>query len=347
MSSVPALRVRALVKRYGSVRALDGIDLEVGAGEFVVVLGPTGAGKTTLLRLIAGLESPEGGSIELGGSPADSLSPAQRDVALVFQNFSLYPGRSVRANLEFPLRTPGRSLGASEVAERVAWVAKLLHIEHLLERPSRQLSGGEMQRVAIGRAIVRRPRLFLMDEPLTNLDAKLREELRVELRELTRRLATPVLWVTHDQAEALSMADRVAVLLEGRILQCASPEEVYARPHSFRVARLLGSPPINVIEVRRSEGRWLAADGTNLAAAPTGAPAHARLGIRPEHVSPEGGASEAAVEVVEDVGPARIVLARWAGSHWHLLVPRDFRVAVGDRLHPRLDEAQLVVWPAE
>ena len=345
--SVPALRARGLAKRFGAVSALAGVDLDVGEGEFVVVLGPTGAGKTTLLRTLAGLEVPDAGSIELAGRDAAALAPAERDVALVFQNFSLYPGRSVRANLEFPLRAPGRRLPEGEIAERVAWAAKLLHIEHLLERPSRQLSGGEMQRVAIGRAIVRRPKLFLMDEPLTNLDAKLREELRVELRELARGLRTPVLWVTHDQAEALSMADRVAVLGAGRILQTAGPEEIYLRPATPQVARLLGSPPINVLDARRDGALWRSADGTALCDAPPSAPARARLGIRPEHVAPRGGPSEAVVEVVEDIGPARVVLARWAGTHVHLLLERSSPIVVGDLLRPRLDGARIVTWPAE
>jgi multiple sugar transport system ATP-binding protein len=339
-----AVEVSALEKRFGGLHALAGVDLAVGAGEFVVVLGPTGAGKTTLLRAIAGLERPDAGSIRLFGSDAAELAPAGRDVALVFQNFSLYPSRSVRANLEFPLRAPGRGLSPAGIAERVAWAAKLLKIERLLDRPARQLSGGEMQRVAIGRAIVRRPRLFLMDEPLSNLDAKLREELRVELRELAHSLATPVLWVTHDQAEALSMADRVVVLSEGKVLQDAAPEEVYFRPSSPRVARLLGSPPMNVVEARREGGYWLSADGTRLAEAAAGAPEHATIGFRPEHVETEGGERAAPVEVVEDLGPAHVLLVRWGGERIRVLAGRELALRPGDAIQPRVGAAKLVVW---
>ncbi len=339
------LTIRGLTKRFGSVRALDGVDLDVGAKEFVVVLGPTGSGKTTLLRAIAGLETPEGGVIRFAGQDAAELSPAERDVALVFQNFSLYPGQSVRANLEFPLRAPGRGLTPAQVAERVDWAAKLLHIEHLLARPSRQLSGGEMQRVAIGRAIVRRPRLFLMDEPLTNLDAKLREELRVELRELARSLGTPVLWVTHDQAEALSMADRVAVLSAGKILQAATPMEVYSRPVSPHVARLLGSPPMNVLHVQRREAWWCAQDGTPLCPAQATAPMRAQLGFHPEHAVPTGGPSEAIVRVVEDVGPVKIVVVEWAGALVHLQADKTCALVAGARVRPQVDSSRVVIWP--
>jgi multiple sugar transport system ATP-binding protein len=245
----------------------------------------------------------------------------------------------VRANLEFPLRAPGRGLSASDIAERVAWAAKLLRIERLLDRPARQLSGGEMQRVAIGRAIVRRPKLFLMDEPLSNLDAKLREELRVELRELARSLATPVLWVTHDQAEALSMADRIVVLSEGRVLQDATPEEVYARPASPQVARLLGTPPMNIVDARTRDGWWVTGDGTRVAEAAAGSPERATIGFRPEHVE-SGGDTEGVVEVVENLGPVRIWVVRWGGERIHVLA----RVDGAGPIRPRVDAAHVVVW---
>src|SRR3954469_23820938 len=204
--SQPFLQLRNVTKRFGEGIALDDVTLEVGHDELLVVLGPTGAGKTTLLRTITGLESPDAGSIAMDGRDVTGDAPATRDVALVFQNFSLYPDRTVRKNLEFPLRAPGRNMSDDEIRNRVAWAAEILKIPHLLDRPAARLSGGEMQRVAIGRAIVRRPRIFLMDEPLTNLDAKLREALRVELVMLRRELKTPMIFVTHDQAEAMSMA---------------------------------------------------------------------------------------------------------------------------------------------
>ena len=222
----PFLSLRGVSKRLGRTEALRAIDLDAGSDELLVVLGPTGAGKTTLLRTIAGLERPDRGAIVMAGRDVTALDPASRDIALVFQNFSLYPRWSVRKNLEFPLRAPGRNIAEEEIQRRIAWAADLLHITRYLDREASRLSGGEMQRVAIGRAIVRRPRLFLMDEPLTNLDAKLREALRVELVELRRELKTPMVFVTHDQAEALSMADRIVVLSEGRILQTGVPREI-------------------------------------------------------------------------------------------------------------------------
>jgi multiple sugar transport system ATP-binding protein len=344
-ANAPVLSLRGVSKRFGSVQALEQVDLDVGPAEFVVVLGATGAGKTTLLRVIAGLEALDEGTLAIAGADAAALDPAERDVALVFQNFSLYPNKTVRENLAFPLRAPGRRAPEAEIAERVEWAAKLLHVGKLLDRPARRLSGGEMQRVAIGRAIVRRPRLFLMDEPLSNLDAKLREELRVELRELARRLETPVLWVTHDQAEALEMADRVVALSSGRVLQSASPEELYLRPSSPEAARLLGSPPINLVEVRRREGFWVAADGTRLLAALPGLETEAQLGFRPEHVLPSGGESEAKVEVAEDVGPARVLLVRWAGEEIHVLVDRTAAARSGDVIRPRLAPERTLVFP--
>jgi multiple sugar transport system ATP-binding protein len=341
---VSVLVVRGLSKRFGAKAALASVDLVLGAGEIAVVLGPTGAGKTTLLRTIAGLETPEAGSIELSGRDATHAAPAERDVALVFQNFSLYPGKSVRANLEFPLRAPGRNLGAAEIERRVREAAAKLRIEHLLERDSRRLSGGEMQRVAIGRAIVRRPKLFLMDEPLTNLDAKLRESLRVELATLVRELGVPMVYVTHDQAEALSMGDSIHVLAAGRILQSGPPRTVYLRPASPAVARALGAPPMNEFEAVNADGRWHAQDGTDLCPAAPGAPARALLGVRAEHLAPEGGPAPATLELVEDAGHQKLLVARFAGTKVHLTAPRTSAWKPGDRLHPRLDPAHVVVW---
>jgi len=342
-----AVEIRRVSKRFGDVRALDGASFSVREGELVVVLGPTGAGKTTLLRAIAGLEIPDAGSIRLGGRDAAPLAPAERDVALVFQNFSLYPSRTVRENLAFPLRAPGRALAKPEIDERVAWAAKLLSIEKLLDRPARRLSGGEMQRVAIGRAIVRRPKLFLMDEPLSNLDAKLREALRVELRELARSMGTPVLWVTHDQAEALSMADRVVVLADGRVLQEGRPEEIYFSPASPRVARLLGNPPMNVLEARREDGWWVLADDSRIAEAGAGPPGSTTIGFRPEHARPDGGSFEARIEVVEDLGPSRALFVRRGETRLCILADRTFRASPGAIVRPRIDPDRVVEFRAD
>ncbi len=346
-TGAPLLGVEEVSKRFGTTQALAGVTLEAARGELVVVLGPTGVGKTTLLRTIAGLETPDAGRIRFDGADATGLPPSARDVALVFQNFSLYPRWTVRQNLEFPLQAPGRGIPLDEIEPRVAWAAELLKIDHLLERDSRRLSGGEMQRVALGRALVRRPRLFLMDEPLSNLDAKLREALRVEIAALVRELGTPMIYVTHDQSEALSMATRIVVLERGRVLQSGSPQQVYQRPVSPAVARQLGHPPINIVRVRRAEGMWAASDRTPLAPAPADAPPEALLGIRPEHVWPEGGSTPAVVELVEDAGHAKIVVAHWAGETVRLLVERSFAVEPGAALHPRLDSDHVIEWPSQ
>jgi multiple sugar transport system ATP-binding protein len=345
----PVWSARGICKRFGNVQALASIDLDVANDELLVVLGPTGAGKTTLLRTIAGLELPDSGTLTLGGRDVTRADPASRDVALVFQNFSLYPRWSVRENLEFPLRAPGRNVPEAEIRRRIEWAAELLSITRLLNRAASRLSGGEMQRVAIGRAIVRRPRLFLMDEPLTNLDAKLREALRVELVQLRRELATPMIFVTHDQAEALSMADRIVVLSEGRILQQGGPRDVYERPVSPVVALQLGQPAINLLRVRRELGHWLGADGTPLLPAESTGPAARILGVRPEHIvlNDGDGSSEGVVRLVEYVGPTTTLLVDWAGAHVHIVVPRRATVRPGDRVRPRVDAARAMLFDAD
>ena len=342
----PFLSLRGVSKRLGRTEALRAIDLDAGSDELLVVLGPTGAGKTTLLRTIAGLERPDHGAIVMAGRDVTALDPASRDIALVFQNFSLYPRWSVRKNLEFPLRAPGRNIAEAEIQRRIAWAADLLHITRYLDREASRLSGGEMQRVAIGRAIVRRPRLFLMDEPLTNLDAKLREALRVELVELRRELKTPMVFVTHDQAEALSMADRIVVLSEGRILQTGVPREIYERPASPVVALQLGQPAINLLPVRRDGGQWRAADGTPILRADAAGPSKRLLGIRPEHVALMGGetSSEGIVRVVEYTGPTTTLVVDWLGARIHIVVPRRANVRPGDRVHPRIEPLHAVLF---
>jgi multiple sugar transport system ATP-binding protein len=282
----------------------------------------------------------------MGGREVTPLSPAARDVALVFQNFSLYPRWTVRKNLEFPLKAPGRTIADAEIRRRIDWAAGLLNITRYLDREASRLSGGEMQRVAIGRAIVRRPSLFLMDEPLTNLDAKLREALRVELVQLRRRLATPMVFVTHDQAEALSMADRIVVLSEGRVLQTGTPREIYERPVSPIVALQLGQPAINLLHVRRERGHWVAADGSPLLPAVNTGPATRVLGVRPEHITLNGGDGSAngVVRIVEYIGPTTTLLVDWAGERVHVVVPRRAPVRPGDHVHLRIDGGRAVLF---
>jgi multiple sugar transport system ATP-binding protein len=234
-------------KSFGAVEAVLGLSLAIADGEFVVLLGPTGAGKTTTLRLIAGLERPDRGNVLIQGRVVTDEVPAERDVAFVFQQYSLYPHLTVYDNLAFPLRSPARRVNENIVRRRVQQVAELLHIEQKLGNRATALSGGEMQRVAIGRALVREPAVYLMDEPLSSLDAKLRAELRLELKRIQRELGTTILYVTHDQIEAMTMADRIGVMNEGVLFQLGTPREVYERPNSAYVASRLGTPAINLI----------------------------------------------------------------------------------------------------
>ena len=377
--NAPFLKIDNLSKNYGETRALSEISLSLHTEELLVILGPTGAGKTTLLRIIAGLEAADTGRITVNGTDITHQLPAERDIALVFQNFSLYPNKTVRQNLEFPLQAPGRNLSKTDIANRISHTADLLRITPLLDRPATHLSGGEMQRVAIGRAIVRQPQLFLLDEPLTNLDAKLREVLRVELIRLQRDLHTPMIYVTHDRVEALSMGDRIAVLSEGKILQIGSPEEIsdrrpstrlsshqhhrrpqatrsmvhnlepghpcrYQQPNSPTVARQLGYPPINTIDVHKQQDQWFTTSNQAILAADHNAPSNATLGIRAEDISPQGGEIPAAIEVVEDLGASTILLADWAGQPIQILTSGEQQWHVGDEIYPSIDPDRVLVW---
>jgi multiple sugar transport system ATP-binding protein len=282
-----------ITKRFGAVTALNDVSFEVQNAEFFVLLGPTGAGKTTTLRVIAGLTKPDAGSVTFDGQPVDVLPPADRDVAFVFQQYSLYPTMTVYDNLAFPLRSPMRKQPEAEIKKRVEETAEILRISHLLQRKTAKLSGGEMQRVSIGRAIVRSPRAYLMDEPLSNLDAKLREALRVELSHLQRTQGSTTLFVTHDQIEALTMADRIGVLNHGTLVQVGTPEDIYDRPATTFVAQLVGSPKINLLNANRENGTLtLVGSDVHLAACdvcndPKNLPQEFILGIRPEDVRPD------------------------------------------------------------
>jgi multiple sugar transport system ATP-binding protein len=283
------VELQHITKNYPSVTALDDVSFDVKDGEFFVLLGPTGAGKTTTLRVIAGLEKQDAGAVLFDGETIDNLVPSDRDVALVFQQYSLYPTMTVFDNLAFPLRSPLRRTSAEEIRKKVEETAEKLRISHLLKRKTAHLSGGEMQRVSIGRAIVRSPRIFLMDEPLSNLDAKLREALRIELQHLQKTQGSTTLFVTHDQIEALTMADRIAVLNNGRIIQVGTPEDIYDRPISTFVAQLVGSPRINLYNARRENDTISISDSDVRMTDPNGAklPSEFLLGIRPENVKPD------------------------------------------------------------
>jgi multiple sugar transport system ATP-binding protein len=288
------LRITGLHKYYGNVHAVRGVDLEIPAGEFTVLVGQSGCGKSTLLRTIAGLEDADQGTIEIGGEPVTHLPPRDRDIAMVFQNYALYPYMKVYDNIAFGLRS--RKTPENEIDPKVRGAAKMLAIEHLLHRYPRQLSGGQLQRVAIGRAIVRNARLYLFDEPLSNLDAQLRDEMRGEIKRLHQELGKTMIYVTHDQIEAMTMADRIVLLRDGRIEQAGSPLDLYERPATKYVAGFLGSPAMNFIESRLAgEAGALMLhlqDGIKLTLPPHAQQKFAAhrdktviMGVRPEHIS--------------------------------------------------------------
>ena len=293
------LRIKGLHKSYGNVHAVRGVDLEIPAGEFTVLVGQSGCGKSTLLRTIAGLEDADNGTIEIGGEVVNDAPPRARDIAMVFQNYALYPYLTVYDNVAFGLRA--RKTPAGEIDAKVRQAAKMLAIDHLLERFPRQLSGGQLQRVAIGRAVVRNARLYLFDEPLSNLDAQLRDEMRGEIKRLHQELGKTMIYVTHDQIEAMTMADRIVLLRDGGIEQQGAPLELYERPATRYVAGFLGSPPMNFIDaelvgesagvaVRLKDGTALPLDAARaLRLAPlVGQPVV--LGLRPEHIYRAAGA---------------------------------------------------------
>jgi len=310
---VASVELEGLELRYpNGVQAVRGLSLAVADGEFLVLLGPSGCGKSTLLRLVAGLEAPDAGEIRIGGERVNERPPQRRDVAMVFQNYALYPHMTVRANLAFPLRM--RRLPRAQIARRVQDTARALGLEALLDRRPGELSGGQRQRVAMGRALVREPAVFLMDEPLSNLDARLRLQVRGEIAELQRRLGVTTLYVTHDQVEAMSLGQRVAVLRAGTIQQLGAPERLYERPANLFVAAFLGTPPMNVFRVAL-EGAG-SAPVLRLGAArvpvPALAAAPAYAGLRPEAFRlaaryPELPAVEVRAAVVERLGPEQVV----------------------------------------
>ncbi|CDX43975.1 Uncharacterized ABC transporter ATP-binding protein YurJ [Mesorhizobium sp. SOD10] len=334
------IELKNITKKFGSHTALTGLNLEIADGEFFVLLGETGAGKTTTLRLIAGLEKPNEGQVFIDGVDVADWGAAERDVALVLQQYSLYPRYTVRQNLEFPLKPKIRRLPEAEIKDRVARAARTLRIEHLLDRKTDRLSGGEMQRVSIGRAIVRKPRVFLMDEPLSALDAKLREALRTELKNLQMQLGATFLFVTHDQIEAMSMGDKVGVLNHGRIVQTGTPHEIYNNPRDTYVASFVGSPPMNLIDGRLVNDRAVMAPvnfelplgaktfgGGRTSGATDGRPLV--FGIRPEDVYLESGAPvEARVHDVENHGVEKILTLRVGDTMLRATVPARTDVAI-------------------
>lgn len=308
-------------KRFRDTVAVDSLDLTIADGEFVVLLGPTGVGKTTTLRLIAGLERADEGQILIGGQDATRAEPAQRDTSFVFQQYSLYPHLSVYDNLAFPLRSPLRRVPEAEIRQRVTDIARMLRIDDKLASPATRLSGGQMQRVAIGRALVRRPNIYLMDEPLSSLDAKLRAELRLELKRIQQDMGATILYVTHDQIEAMTMASRIGVMEAGRLVQIGTPREIYENPASSYVATRLGQPAINLLP-RALLGEM---------AMPAGA---ATVGARTEHVRLSKGGGPGAVmgsiSWVEHLGDQNHLHVRLGDADIVTLADPDSGLDVGD-----------------
>jgi multiple sugar transport system ATP-binding protein len=345
------IELRNITKRFGAQTALRNLDLDIADGTFFVLLGETGAGKTTTLRLIAGLEKPDEGQIFIDGADVGAWGAAERDVALVLQQYSLYPRYTVRENLEFPLKPKIRRVEPAEISERVARAAKTLRIEHLLDRKTDRLSGGEMQRVSIGRAIVRKPRVFLMDEPLSNLDAKLREALRTELKNLQMTLGATFLFVTHDQIEAMSMGDKVGLLNHGRLVQTGTPHEIYTNPRDTFVASFVGSPPMNLLDGKLLSGRAVMAPiNFELPYAANGAASTVEgrpltFGIRPEDVYLEPGAPvEARVHDVENHGVEKILTLRVGEAMLRATVPAQTSVAIEDAVRFAWNENKVVLF---
>jgi ABC-type sugar transport system ATPase subunit len=337
------VRIEGVIKRHGSFTALHGLDLEIRPGELFALLGPSGSGKSTTLRILAGLETVDGGRVLLDDTDVTHREPGERDVAMVFQSYALYPHMTVRQNIGFPLKMIGTP--AARLREAVQQAADRVEIGHLLERRPGQLSGGQQQRVALARAIVREPRLFLLDEPLSNLDARLRLETRAELRRLQRSLGTTMVYVTHDQEEAMTIADRMAIFMEGRLVQVGTPHEVFQRPGSVAVAGFIGSPPMNLIAGRIAGGTFQSGDfalATRMAV-PDG---EVVLGVRPEDmtITAEGSHATARVYGVEPTGDVTYVAVTLAGTLVVMKAGRDFRAEIDTMVPVRIDTERLFLF---
>lgn len=349
------VRLQQITRRFGSVAAIEDITFEIPDGQFWVLVGPSGCGKSTILRTIAGLESATSGSLYIGDQRVDQMPARQRDVAMVFQNYALYPHMSVAENLAFGLQM--RKTDPKAIQARIQTVAAMLDIEHLLERKPRQLSGGQQQRVALGRAIARQPQVFLLDEPLSNLDAQLRDDTRAELKQLHQKVGITTVYVTHDQVEAMTLADQIVVLNQGRIQQIGDPQTIYARPANRMVATFLGNPPMNLLQASYTDhgfqvnGQTLTCPEAFRHLVQPSPGQRFDLGIRPEHMQVVAEAGNLSVEVslVEPLGREILVraLVPAQGNLPQLLnlqVPPTQSVHPGDRLSLRLDLAQLVVF---
>ncbi len=341
-----AISIRKVVKRYGvgpkAVAVIHGVDAEIADGEFIVIVGPSGCGKSTLLRMVAGLEEISGGEIAIGGRVVNDVEPADRDIAMVFQNYALYPHMSVFDNMAYGLKIA--KVPMAEIRARVDKAAKILELGNLLTRRPRELSGGQRQRVAMGRAIVRQPQVFLFDEPLSNLDAKLRAQTRLEIQKLHAELGVTSLFVTHDQVEAMTLAERMIVMNAGRMEQIGTPESVYHHPATTFVASFIGSPPMNLI-AGRAEGTRFHAAGQQLAlSAPAPRDGELILGLRPEHAAAAAGNGAAGwplkVEALEMLGAERLVYGQLGGALFTLRTEAT-------RLPPKVGDTVMLQAPPE
>ena len=341
MASVKIVGVK---KNFGAVKVIHGVDIDIADGEFVVLVGPSGCGKSTLLRMVAGLEEVSGGEIYIGAREVSRLRARDRDIAMVFQNYALYPHMTVADNMGFALKL--KRAAGQEMRDKVAKAAAILGLENLLERFPRQLSGGQRQRVAMGRAIVRDPQVFLFDEPLSNLDAKLRVQMRGEIRSLHRRIGTTTIYVTHDQVEAMTMADKIVVLHDGLVEQIGSPLEIYDRPANVFVAGFIGSPAMNFIDGHVEDGVFRARGGLALPL-PAGFPAdrfagvELVYGVRPEHIRADAGGIRGTVDFVEGTGSEIYVKLNCEGQPVYCLFRERMDIRFNQTLGIGIDPATI------
>ena len=349
-----SVSLRKLEKSYGALRIVKGIDLDIQDGEFVVFVGPSGCGKSTTLRMVAGLESISGGDVLIGERVVNKLAPRERDIAMVFQDYALYPHKTVRENMGFSLKV--RGVAVKDAESRINEAAEMLGIAHLLDRRPGQLSGGQRQRVAMGRAIVRRPQVFLFDEPLSNLDAKLRGQVRTEIKRLHQQIGTTIIYVTHDQVEAMTLADRIVILRGGDIEQVGTPDEVYNKPQSVFVGGFVGSPAMNFVKAKVEAGHVVFASGDRLpiAAIRTGIQTgldgrDVIVGIRPEHfvtVADPAMTLTAKVQVVEPLGSDTLVHVEIGGETLTARMPPEMRPQVGAEMRLGLDPSKVHLFDA-
>lgn len=345
------IRLEGLVKRYGKVTAVHGIDLEIADGEFVVLVGPSGCGKSTTLRMVAGLEEISGGVLRIGDTVVNQYEPKQRNIAMVFQNYAIYPHMTVGQNIGFGLYTS--NLSKEEKKKRILEAGRILGLEDLLDRRPAALSGGQRQRVAIGRAMVRDPAAFLFDEPLSNLDAQLRSQMRIEIKRLHQRLGTTIVYVTHDQIEAMTMADRIVVMRDGRILQVGTPTDLYENPVDVFTARFIGSPSMNLIGGSLTDG-GLTVSGVKVAGGlPSAGSGKVLVGVRPHDlvVGLDGAGSglsfEGKVTAVEPLGSETLVHLDIAGASAIATAPGKLVPEVGSTVTARVEPGSLYLFDAE